>query len=154
MERFFFNSSNQVIYTGIQDVPGKVCPERGSFFSGVCRAVAFRLIMHLYYFKKYPPVLPVACNISNLCLIIICAMKRKLITEWIPALLILLFAYTAFSKLLDYRRFAIVLSQLPFLKAEAAVTGWLLPVAELGAVALPSIPATRLQVFSCRLACY
>lgn len=70
-------------------------------------------------------------------------MKKRVIIELIPALLILLFAYTAFSKLIDYRRFTIVLEQFPFLKSVSHLMGWLLPVSELLVVVLLFFLATR-----------
>ncbi|MFT4017904.1 MAG: MauE/DoxX family redox-associated membrane protein [Agriterribacter sp.] len=71
-------------------------------------------------------------------------MKKSMVTEWIPALLILLFAYTAISKLADYRRFTMVLEQFPFLRSTSHIVAWLLPLSELMIVALLFFPATRL----------
>lgn len=70
-------------------------------------------------------------------------MKKRIVWELIPALLILLFAYTAFSKLMDYKRFTIVLEQFPFSKSASHLMGWLLPVSELIVVVLLFFPATR-----------
>lgn len=70
-------------------------------------------------------------------------MKRSWSIETITALLILLFAYTALSKLLNLRAFSIALEAVPVLKKDAAIISWLLPVGELLIVLLLLMPATR-----------
>ncbi|HYF29822.1 MAG TPA: MauE/DoxX family redox-associated membrane protein [Chitinophagaceae bacterium] len=58
-------------------------------------------------------------------------MKRSTIVEIISSLLILLFVYTALSKLLDYETFRLQLGKSPFITEFAGVTAWMLPVGEL-----------------------
>ena len=70
-------------------------------------------------------------------------MKRSWSIETITALLILLFAYTALSKLLNLRAFSIALEAVPILKKNVAIISWLLPVSELLIVLLLLLPATR-----------
>jgi putative oxidoreductase len=59
-------------------------------------------------------------------------MKKELIADSCLALLLLLFSYTAISKLLDYHRFVfqMKLAPLPFMKMMAPFLGWLLPMME------------------------
>lgn len=59
------------------------------------------------------------------------------------ALLILLFTYTAVSKLSDYTHFVRVLGESPLIHKGADIIGWLLPVTELVIVLLLFFPATR-----------
>jgi putative oxidoreductase len=55
-------------------------------------------------------------------------MKRNLIIEIISSLLILLFVYTALSKLLDYTSFKNVLSKSPLIDGKAAIVALALPI--------------------------
>lgn len=71
-------------------------------------------------------------------------MRRKLAIEIISSLFILLFVYTAFSKLLDYTSFKHVLSSLPLIGANAAITSLALPITEGLVSVLLFIPRTRL----------
>lgn len=57
-------------------------------------------------------------------------MKKPLLVKFITSLLILLFTYTALSKLLDYRGFVRSLSESPLIHKGADTIAWLLPVAE------------------------
>jgi hypothetical protein len=59
-------------------------------------------------------------------------MKKELIADICLALLLLLFSYTAISKLLDHHRFVFQMKQapLPLMKTIAPLLGWLLPVME------------------------
>jgi putative oxidoreductase len=59
-------------------------------------------------------------------------MKRPIIYQIIIFLLILLFAYTAMSKFLDYRKFVFQmrLAPLPIMNWAAPILGWLMPLLE------------------------
>ena len=59
------------------------------------------------------------------------------------SLLILLFTYTAVSKLSDYTHFVRVLGESPLIHNGADMIGWLLPVAELVIVLLLFFPLTK-----------
>lgn len=69
-------------------------------------------------------------------------MKKK-IPDIICGLLILLFAYTAFSKLLDIHRFESVLSRAPLIGNHAAILAVLVPAVELMIVLLLLVPRTQ-----------
>lgn len=73
-------------------------------------------------------------------------MKRNLITETCLALLILLFAYTSLSKLLEMRKFIfqMQLAPLPLMKQAAPLLGWLLPLLEALIVAGLLLPRFRI----------
>ena len=58
-------------------------------------------------------------------------MKRSTVVEIISSLLVLLFVYTALSKLLDYSTFKSQLSKSPFITEFASTTAWALPAGEL-----------------------
>ncbi len=70
-------------------------------------------------------------------------MKKSTTIEIICGLLILLFVYTALSKLLAYRSFTAVLAKSPLIHGKAGVAAWLLPATELVAAILLMLPATR-----------
>lgn len=72
-------------------------------------------------------------------------MNKKLVIEGITALLILLFLYTALSKLLDLQAFRGQLVLQPFPAGWDSVLLWALPVTELLACTLLFFPRTRLQ---------
>lgn len=76
-------------------------------------------------------------------------MKRKAYLEIITALLVLLFVYAAFSKLLTYASFRDQLQTHPYIKQFAGFIAMALPVAELGIAALLALPATRLTGLYC-----
>jgi len=59
------------------------------------------------------------------------------------SLLILLFTYTAVSKLSDYTHFVRVLGESPLIHNGADMIGWLLPVTELVIVLLLFFPLTK-----------
>jgi hypothetical protein len=61
----------------------------------------------------------------------------------IPNLLILLFGYTAISKLFHYRAFRATLRQVPLIEPGAALIAVLLPLCELALVLLLAVPALR-----------
>lgn len=70
-------------------------------------------------------------------------MKKSTTIEIIYGLLILLFVYTAASKLLSYKSFVAVLDQSPLMQGKAVTVGWLLPVVELGVSVLLFLPSTK-----------
>jgi len=74
-------------------------------------------------------------------------MKRNLIIEIISSLLILLFVYTAISKLLDYTSFKNVLHWSPFIRGKAPIVALALPITEGLVSILLFIPRTRLWGF-------
>ena len=69
--------------------------------------------------------------------------KPVVITDMICALLILLFAYAAFSKLLEFEKFRNVLRDAPLTGNYAALLAALIPAAELIIVLLLIIPGTQ-----------
>jgi hypothetical protein len=69
---------------------------------------------------------------------------KELITEMIAALLILLFVYTALSKLIDNEMFRMQLMQSPLLKGLAGLISWGLPLTEMLVVLLLLVKKTRL----------
>lgn len=72
-------------------------------------------------------------------------MKANAAAVCIACLLIVLFSYTALSKLFHYTFFRMVLGQAPLLKTGAAVTAVLLPLTELFIALLLVFPVTRLR---------
>jgi len=74
------------------------------------------------------------------------AMKKDSIPGIVAALLILLFSYTAFSKLLEHDKFVFQmrLSHFPLLHYTAGFLAWFLPVLEFAITVLLILPATRL----------
>jgi hypothetical protein len=74
-------------------------------------------------------------------------MRKKIAIEIISSLLILLFIYTALSKLLDFTAFKSVLSQSPFIGNKAAVVALALPITEIMVALLLFVPRTRLWGF-------
>ncbi len=74
-------------------------------------------------------------------------MKKPAVTEIFASLLILLFAYTATSKLLAYRSFARTLRESPLIHNGADTIGWLLPAIEYIVVLLLFFPALRTMGF-------
>lgn len=71
-------------------------------------------------------------------------MKRNTIVEIIAALFILLFVYTAVSKLMEGVKFEVVLGKSPLIADYAAFISWALPVTELLVALLLLFPRTRL----------
>ncbi len=69
--------------------------------------------------------------------------KKSTILEVISALFILLFVYTAVSKLSDYQGFVATLSRSPLIGSKAVTIGWALPVGELLVSILLFIPKFR-----------
>ena len=70
-------------------------------------------------------------------------MKRSLIAELVVGSLILLYIYTASSKLLDFGSFRHVLSRSPLIGNFAPVVAWILPTAEVLISLLLILPKTR-----------
>src|ERR1051326_8539250 len=66
------------------------------------------------------------------------------IVEIISALLILLFVYAATSKLLDYQKFQVQLSQSPMLTAFSRWIALIIPAVEILIAAMLAIPRFRL----------
>ena len=79
-------------------------------------------------------------------------MKRNILVEIISALLILLFFYTATSKLLDFRNFREVLHSSPLIGRFSNFVVWTIPFAEIIASLLLFFPATRRKGLWCSLA--
>src|SRR5262245_13181963 len=71
-------------------------------------------------------------------------MKRNLIIEIISSLLILLFVYTAISKLLDYDTFKVQLGKSPFINSFAGIVAWALPAGEIIVALALAFKKTRL----------
>lgn len=65
-------------------------------------------------------------------------------SELVPSLLVILFVYTAFSKLGHVRLFKSVLEGIPFISSGAIVLVWAIPLAELFIALLLVFPITRL----------
>jgi hypothetical protein len=72
-------------------------------------------------------------------------MKRIVAIEILSTLLLFLFGYTAFSKLMDYARFAGALARLPVISRGAGALAVAVPLAELVIVLLLLFPSTRLK---------
>lgn len=70
-------------------------------------------------------------------------MLRKGVLETISILFILLFVYTAISKLLDYEDFRVVIGQSPLLTRFAPVLAIVVPLAEIVIALLLAIPRYR-----------
>jgi hypothetical protein len=70
-------------------------------------------------------------------------MKRSLVSELVIGLLILLFIYTATSKLLDFSTFRHVLSRSPLIGNKAPVVAWILPLIEILISMMLILPRTR-----------
>ena len=71
-------------------------------------------------------------------------MKRKMVTEILASLLIILFVYAALSKLMDYNTFRVQLGKSPFITAFAGLIAWALPVSELAVALVLTFKYTRL----------
>lgn len=72
-------------------------------------------------------------------------MKRNILVEIISALLILLFVYTATSKLYDLSSFRQVLKTSPRIGFAGGFLAWAIPLTEIGVSALLYFAATRLN---------
>jgi hypothetical protein len=65
--------------------------------------------------------------------------KKTIVPDIISALFILLFVYTALTKLIEHESFKAVLGQSPLIGIKANILSWLLPISELFTATL-SIP--------------
>lgn len=72
-------------------------------------------------------------------------MKRVVTIEILSAFLLLLFAYTALSKLLHFPQFAAALAWMPLISLGAGTLAVAVPLAELVIVLLLLFPSTRLK---------
>ena len=72
---------------------------------------------------------------------------KKLVTtaDIISAVILLLFLYTAGSKLLNHAEFRLALAGSPVVKPFAGILAWALPAAEILIVVLLFFPSTRLK---------
>jgi len=70
-------------------------------------------------------------------------MKRNYWIEIISSLFILLFVYTAVSKLIDFRHFRYTLRTAPMIREYGNILAWLIPVAEITISTLLFFPKTR-----------
>lgn len=71
-------------------------------------------------------------------------MKRSVIIDLIAIGLMILFLYTAISKLIDYQITRIQLADTPFIGPLAPVIAWAIPVLEIITVVLLFLPLSRL----------
>jgi hypothetical protein len=77
---------------------------------------------------------------------------KRITTDIISSLLILLFAYTSFSKLLTLDQFSSVLARMPLIGNGAGVLAFAIPLAELGIVLLLLFERTRYRGLKVSLA--
>lgn len=70
-------------------------------------------------------------------------MKRRRLAEIVAAVFILLFVYTATSKLFEFANFRYVLSRSPLIGSYAFFVAWALPIAELAIALLLFFPRSR-----------
>src|SRR5665213_3558846 len=77
--------------------------------------------------------------------------NKAVITDIISALFILLFVYTATSKLIEQHNFEVVLAQSPLIGEKATLLSWLLPILELFTAMLLFIPTIRKWGFASAL---
>lgn len=68
---------------------------------------------------------------------------KAILNELLPALLILLFAYTGIMKLIDHDNFQGTLSQSDLVGNWSQILAWFIPVIELGTAFLLLIPRTK-----------
>jgi hypothetical protein len=71
-------------------------------------------------------------------------MNRYKVIDLAVFLLIILFTYAALSKLLEYDKFTVQLSQSPLLTTFAGTVAWAIPALEIVLAVLVSIPRMRL----------
>jgi uncharacterized membrane protein YphA (DoxX/SURF4 family) len=71
-------------------------------------------------------------------------MFKRILLEIITFLLVLLFTYASFSKLLDFHTFRSQLNQSPYLAHYAGIIVWLVPLSELLICVLLMLNKTRL----------
>lgn len=78
-------------------------------------------------------------------------MKRRLFVEMACGLLVLLFSYTAFSKLVDFNTFKTTLKMSPLIGDANTYIAWLLPTVECIIVGLLLIPKFQYVGLYCSL---
>ncbi len=78
--------------------------------------------------------------------------NKALITDIISAVFILLFVYTATTKLIEHNNFKAVLDASPIVSEKANIFSWLLPISELFTALLLFIPSFRKWGFASSLA--
>ncbi len=71
--------------------------------------------------------------------------RYQMVVEVISALLLLLFLYTALSKIMTYNAFVAALKDIPLIGIHASIIAWLIPAAELIIALLLFLPAARLS---------
>ena len=74
-------------------------------------------------------------------------MKKDTILQLSAGLLMLLFFYTALSKVLDFKRFRFTLRTSPLIASSANILTWAIPITELVVCVLLFIPYLRLKGF-------
>ena len=77
--------------------------------------------------------------------------KKTIVTDIISALFILLFVYTAITKLVENEGFRAVLSQSPLIGIKATILSWVFPILELITAALLFFPKMRKLGFASSL---
>jgi len=77
--------------------------------------------------------------------------KKTIVPDIISALFILLFVYTALTKLMEHESFRAVLSQSPLIGINATILSWVLPILELFTATLLFIPTMRKWGFASSL---
>ncbi|HUZ58710.1 MAG TPA: MauE/DoxX family redox-associated membrane protein [Hanamia sp.] len=77
--------------------------------------------------------------------------KKTIIPDIISALFILLFVYTALTKLMEHESFKVVLSQSPLIGINATILSWVLPILELFTATLLFFPTMRKWGFASSL---
>jgi putative oxidoreductase len=70
-------------------------------------------------------------------------LKKTIVADFISSLFILLFVYTATTKLIEHESFRAVLSQSPLIGINATTVSWVLPILELFTAMLLFIPSFR-----------
>ncbi|MDE3183126.1 MAG: hypothetical protein KGM16_06875 [Bacteroidota bacterium] len=77
--------------------------------------------------------------------------KKTIVPDIISALFILLFVYTAITKLIEHESFIAVLSQSPLIGINATILSWVLPILEIFTAMLLFIPTMRKWGFASSL---
>ena len=66
--------------------------------------------------------------------------KKAIIVEILRVLFIILFAYTAITKIHDHARLADLIGKSPLLTDYAGILAWLIPISELAVVGMLAVP--------------
>ena len=77
--------------------------------------------------------------------------KKTIVPDIISALFMLLFVYTAITKLIEHESFKAVLTQSPLIGNKATILSWVLPILELFTATLLFIPTLRKWGFASSL---